>query len=138
MILSTLLLGIVGAALVVTEVVIVTTEETIVLATDETLVKFSISFFPLILGIVLSIIVAELITLVRLFVVLKIDTTPLKATRTKKGRRNTQESKTVNAEVKNTLGSPNHIVSPLEGRWQCKKDSESEKRLLFSFSNGIV
>ena len=58
---------------------------------------------------------------------LKIDTTPLKATRTKKGRRNTQESKTVNAEVKNTLGSPNHIVSPLEGRWQCKKDSESEK-----------
>jgi hypothetical protein len=43
---------------------------------------------------------------------LKIDTTPLKATRTKKGRRNTQESKTVNAEVKNTLGSPNHIVRP--------------------------
>ncbi|XP_071147711.1 protein split ends-like isoform X1 [Mytilus edulis] len=62
---------------------------------------------------------------------LKIVTTPLKATRPKKGRRNTQEAilppQPATPEVKISPNGPNHIVSPLEGRWQCKKDSESDK-----------
>ncbi|XP_052082399.1 msx2-interacting protein-like isoform X2 [Mytilus californianus] len=62
---------------------------------------------------------------------LKIVTTPLKATRPKKGRRNTQDTilppQPPTPEVKISPNGPNHIVSPLEGRWQCKKDSESDK-----------
>lgn len=60
---------------------------------------------------------------------LKIDTT-LKPTRQKKGRRNTQDNnltgKVMTPEVK-TPCSQNHMISPLESRWQCKKDNESEK-----------